>query len=345
MTQKPTTTAASDAAPSQAKAPGNGIAPLLLIAAAVLAMTLLGFGIYRAAQFGTYTALSAGGAALAATLAAAGVAAAILHTSRAGATLSDTVEALRVGVHEATVAIRRVEDNTLISERGKQVAYRDRDREAVRRAIEEDLMKGDYASARQLADEFEKAFGYKNEAERFREEIRRRLDDHRGHEIGDATSRVDDLCEAERWSDAYAEADRLIAKYDNEMRVRLLRTRIEEKRQQRKLALVNQFRSAHQRGDAEAGAALLKRLDAYLTPDEGRQLESEAREVFKERLLKLKEQYSECMHKREFSEALRLGGIIKRDYPNSQLAKEVSEHEPRLREKAGIEPAEEPAPI
>ncbi len=334
---------------SDAQGTGRGAAPWVSTLALLLGLALLGYGIYRLVQFGDYAIAAAGVLAVVIALAASAVVSAVLHAARQQAAVSeravDTTRELRNSVGAVVSAAQKVAENTRISERGKQVAYRDRDREVVRRAIEEDLLKGDYASARLLADEFEKAFGYRNEAERFREEIRRRLDDARGHEIGDATSRVDDLCDAERWSDAFAEADRLINKYDNDMRVRLLRTKIEERRQQRKVDLVSQFRDAHSSGDADRGSDLLKQLDAYLTPDEGRQLQDEAREVFRDKLMKLKERYSEAIHSRDFSEALRLGGIIRRDYPNSTLAKEVSGMEARLREKVGVAPEEEPAPI
>jgi hypothetical protein len=292
--------------------------------------------------------LAAGIAATVAAVAGSAIVVAVrrLGTSSTSSTTDEKISTLVATVDKLAKSVGMVERNTGLSERALRVAHRDQDRDAVRHAIEEDLLKEDYASARRLADEFEAAFGYKQEAERFREQIRRRLEDARGREIGDATKRVDELCTDERWSDAFAESDRLAGRFGGDMRVRLLRTRVEERRQQRKVELVREFHDARDRNDPEGAAAMIRRLDPYLTPDEGRQLEEEAREVFRGQLLKLKERYSAAVHGREFEEALRLGGIIKRDFPNSQLAKEVTQHTPRLREAAGMEPEEqEVAPV
>jgi hypothetical protein len=339
---------ASTAGPSK-HSKSSILGPALLGFALLGSIVLLAYGGKRASDHGDYGFLLAGLVATVIALTAAGLATLLASIAKSLAESStgsiSGLERLAADVRRATQKLSDLDEHALISERAKQVAYRRQDREAVRKAIEEDLLTGDYASARQLADEFEGAFGYKLEADRFREEIRRRIEDARGHEIGEATGRVEQLCDEERWADAYAESDRLITKYDNDMRVKLLRTRIEERRQQLKVELVKMFHEAREQHDADAGAELLKRLDPYLTPEEGRQLEQEAREVFRDKLLSLKERYSQSMHGRDFSEVLRLGTIIRRDYPNSKLAKEVAQHEPRIREKAGLAPEEEAAPI
>ncbi|MEM1013661.1 MAG: hypothetical protein AAGI46_15745 [Planctomycetota bacterium] len=350
MTQQPQPEPADTAPPKPGRSGVSGTIGSLLLGLAVAgSILLLLFGVKRAQEFQVYDFLLTGMLAVAVSLSAAGIGVWLRTLRRtidnAAARLGDHVASQNDNLASAASSLVKLDDHSLVSERAKLVAYRKQDREAVRRAIEEDLLAGDYASARQLADEFENAFGYKHEADRFREEIRRRIEDARGHEIGEATGRVDELCDQERWADAFAESDRLISKYDNDMRVRLIRTRIEERRQGRKVELVKQFHAARERGDADAGSDLLKQLDAYLTPDEGRQLEAQAREVFKEKLMQLKDRFSAALHEKDFSEALRLGTIIRRDYPNSKLAREVAEHEPRIRERAGMAPEDEPAPI
>ncbi len=336
-------------APTPASGGSGGAGGLLLGAAVVGSTVLLLFGVQRAQKYEVYDFLLVGMLATAISLSAAGLGLMMKRLARTmdhlGIGIGESLSPVRDRMETVANSLSRLDDNSLISERAKQVAYRKQDREAVRKAIEEDLLASDYASARQLAEEFENAFGYKHEADRFRDEIRRRIDDVRGHEIGEATGRVEELCDQERWADAFAESDRLIAKYDNDMRVRLIRTRIEERRQGRKVELVKQFHVARERHDADAGSDLLKKLDAYLTPDEGRQLEQQAREVFRDKLMSLKEKFSAALQERDYSEALRLGTIIRRDYPNSKLAREVAEHEPKIRERAGMAPEDEPAPI
>ena len=120
------------------------------------------------------------------------------------------------------------------------------------------------------------------------------------------------------------------------MDAKLLRTRIEERRQNKKVELVQKFHESVDRKDVDESASLIRRLDSYLTPEEGRQLAEAARSVFKDRLMRLREQFSRAMQDKDYSEAIRVGEIIKRDFPNSQLAKEVRDHEPRVREAAGV---------
>ena len=343
-----TTTTAADAPSRTSRRRGPGfLAPLLLGIALGGSLALLGVGVAIALDGGGRLVFCAGAVATAVVLSAAALASVLVRdgAGRAADGIAERVEAavtpLREEVRRATERLGEVADHTKISDRAKRVAYRDGDREAVRRAVEEDLVRGDYASARLLADEFEKSFGYKREAEGFREEIRRRVEGARTHEIDDARHKIDRLCDAEQWPAANAEADRLITKYGGDMQVRLLRTRVEERRQQRKVELVERFHDLHNTGDAEGAADVLKQLDAYLTPGEGRELENEAREVFRVRLLRLKDRYTAAMREHDYEEALRVGGLIRRDYPNSQLAKEAEQAEPRLREAAGMGPAEE----
>ena len=85
---------------------------------------------------------------------------------------------------------------------------------------------------------------------------------------------------------------------------------------------------------------VLRRLDMYLTPEEGQQLAETAKEVFRGRLKRLKDQFTQAMHQHDFLEALRLGEVIKNEFPNSKLAQEVRDHQPKLREAAGVEPEE-----
>ena len=199
----------------------------------------------------------------------------------------------------------------------------------------------DYRSgARTLIDEMEKAFGYSAEADRFREEIRGRIATEREREIQEARLTIDRLSREERWVDAIKSADRLIGKYGGDIEVRLLRTRIEERRQTRKIELVQAFHDARTKPDPDLAMDLLRQLDTYLTPEEGQQLADSAREVFKGRLLGLRDQFMQAMHGHDFSEAIRIGELIKRDFPNSKLAQEVKAHEPRLREAAGVAPEE-----
>ena len=323
---------------------GDAMMTAMFVLLFLLSLGLLGWGIYLAARGQTWAVLAAGAVSTVAVLLAWPIARHLAAASSAAAALSDRLEdelrPMRHALDQCVRVMRNVEQNSLISERAKRVAYREKDREAIRRAIEEDLQRGDYAGARTLIDEMEKAFGYSAEADRFREEIRGRIATEREREIQEARLTIDRLSREERWVDAIKSADRLIGKYGGDIEVRLLRTRIEERRQTRKIELVQAFHDARTKPDPDLAMDLLRQLDTYLTPEEGQQLADSAREVFKGRLLGLRDQFMQAMHGHDFSEAIRIGELIKRDFPNSKLAQEVKAHEPRLREAAGVAPEE-----
>ncbi len=323
---------------------GDASTTAMFVLLFLLSLGVLGWGIYLAARQNNWAVLPAGVMATVLVLVAWPIAR-HLATSAAAArglseSLSDELRPMRHALDQSLRTLKAVEQNSLISERAKRVAYREQERDAVRRAIEEDLLADDFAGARSLIDEMEKSFGYTAEAERFRDQIRNRLAGEREREIDSAKDEIDRLSRDERWPEAFQAAEKLVQKYGGDMEIRLLRTRIEERRQNRKVQLVQQFHEARQKPDPDEAMELLRRLDTYLTPDEGQQLADSAREVFRGRLLRLRDQFTQAMHDHDFVEAIRIGEIIKRDFPNSKLAQEVKAHEPRLREAAGVEPEE-----
>ena len=319
---------------------GDGLGSAVFVLLFLLALGLIAWGIYLAAKGVTWSVLAGGAVSAVAVLSAFAVTRALAGVADALGGLNDQLDdALRPIRHNTDATVRSlkvVESNSAISERAKRVAYREKDRDAMRHAIEEDLLKADYAGARRLADEMEKSFGYVEEAERVREEVRNRMAGERERELSDARAGIDRLCKEEKWVDAFTLSDRVIRRFGADMDAKLLRTRIEERRQNKKVELVQQFHAAVERKDVDEAADLIRRLDPYLTPDEGQQLAEAAREVFKNRLLRLREQFATAMQQHDYSEAIRVGEIIKRDFPNSQLAKEVKNHEPRIREAAGV---------
>ena len=60
------------------------------------------------------------------------------------------------------------------------------------------------------------------------------------------------------------------------------------------------------------------------------------RGVFKDKLNSLRASFSMAVHDQHWNEASRIGEIIIRDFPNTQMAKEVREKMDALRERAGI---------
>src|SRR6476469_3608587 len=74
-------------------------------------------------------------------------------------------------LQQISVMLNVMSDQQTLSDRAKQVAFRDKDRDALRRAIKEDLARRDFEAALVLVDEMERMFGYKQEAAAYRQEI------------------------------------------------------------------------------------------------------------------------------------------------------------------------------
>jgi hypothetical protein len=63
-----------------------------------------------------------------------------------------------------------------------------------------------------------------------------------------------------------------------------------------------------------------------------------ARRIFKHKLENLRTQFSLAVQDHNWSEAIRLGDIIIRDFPNTQMAKECRDAMPSLQQRAqGLE--------
>jgi hypothetical protein len=77
-------------------------------------------------------------------------------------------------LEQVCLLLTEVTENQLISDRTKAVAFREKDRDTVRRAVQEEMSKQDWEAALRLVNDLESVFGYKGEADRFREEIRSR---------------------------------------------------------------------------------------------------------------------------------------------------------------------------
>ena len=242
-------------------------------------------------------------------------------------TLNDRLQAMSVVLNE-------INETQLLSDRAKAVAYREKDREALRRAIREDLAKRDYEAAMVLANEMESLFGYKQEAMKFREEVFRHQEEVFRRQINEGLGVIDRHCRAEAWSDALREAERLMALHKGDPQVMSLPQDIENRRQNHKKQLVDSFHDALQRKDNDGAIEILKKLDLYLTRAEADAMQDTVRNLFKEKINDLRTQFALAVQDHRWQESVRIGEMIVRDFPNSGIAREVKEKLETLRKRA-----------
>ena len=232
----------------------------------------------------------------------------------------------------------RVSESQLLSDRAKSVAFREKDRDAIRRAINEEMGRGEWEAAFALADQFEQAFGSKTEADRFRSEINARREDDVRRQVGDVAAVIDRHIRNEQWTAAVREAEKLRERFPNNEQVTGLPTEIERRRQSHKQQLLQSWHEAVARHDVDGSIEILRQLDSYLTPAEAESMQDTARSVFREKLNNLVAQFGTTIREHRWAEAVRVGEQIQAEFPNSRAAQEVKEKMEMLRQRAN-EPA------
>jgi hypothetical protein len=243
-------------------------------------------------------------------------------------------------MQEISVLLNLMGEQQLLSDRAKAVAFREKDRDALRRAIREEMSNKDWEAALVLAHDMEASFGYRQEAIRFREEVAALRQEDIRKAIAEGVGVIDRHCRGELWADAQREAERLMQLYPDQPQAQQLPKEIEQRRQLHKQQLTDSWHEAVARKDVDGAIEILKKLDIYLTPAEAETMQETARSVFKAKLDSLKGQFTAAVQDHNWTEAVRLGEMISRDFPNTRLAQEVRDTMEALRGRAGMaEPA------
>ncbi|HEY1684035.1 MAG TPA: hypothetical protein VGG19_04680 [Tepidisphaeraceae bacterium] len=311
-----------------------GIAWLYLIPLA-LAVILLLVGAYVARTGGGWSLLASGVACVVIVLSALPIAMALgqghMHARRR---LDEIMQMHETRLRDLTVILNIISEQQLLSDRARSVAYREKDREALRRAIQDEITSRDFEAALSLVNDMESAFGYKQEAERFRQDIVSRRDEINRQAIGQCSATIERLCREENWDAAGTEAMRAAALYPSDAAAIALGTQVKEKKSAHKKQLLDSWRDSLSRKDVDGSIEILKRLDAYLTASEAAEIQEDARNVFRQRLKELTDQFGAAVHEEKIPQAISLGETIMRDFPNTRIAQEIRERMDVLKQRA-----------
>lgn len=321
-----------------AKNPNNpqaaSVSPVYFIAL-LLAVVVTAFGFYYALHDRGVALLAAGAVSIIAVLVTWPLAAALVATRCENQTQNGAISGtLTERLEQIATLLTMISEQQLLSDRAKAVAFREKDRAALRRAIREEMAAKDWDAALVLANEMATQFGYTAEAAVLKVEINNNRTDVVRKQVTDAMSQIDQHTRAERWSQALRQAEQLLEVYPNDEQVKHLAHEIENRRQGHKRQLNESFREAVARNDVDGSIEILKRLDSYLTPVEAEAMQETVRKLFKERLNNLKNQFSQAVHEEHWGEAIRIGETISTDFPNSRIALEVRDMMDTLRQRA-----------
>ncbi len=127
-------------------------------------------------------------------------------------------------------------ENSMLSDHAKRVLFRERELGLLRRAIDQDIGRGDYDAAITLCDEMANQFGYRKEAEAFRSTIDRARDEHYEAQVDTALTRLDALLTDRDWAAAHHEASRIRRLYPDshiidDLDGRIMRARAEHRKE------------------------------------------------------------------------------------------------------------------
>ncbi len=305
-------------------------------AALVVALVVFGFGSYLAAHQRGFELLSAGVLSVLAVLVTWPIAVSMAASQKSAEQERVVVtHLLSDRLHQVAQLLTTLSEQQLLSDRAKSVAYREKDRQALRSAIREEMNAKDWDAALVLANEMEAQFGYKQEAAVLRAEINSNRTEVIARQIAEAAATIDEHIRLERWSPAMREAEQIIQIYPNEERAKRLPQEIESRRQAHKRLLLESWRDAVARNDIDGSIEILKKVDPYLTPAEAASMQETARGIFRERLNQLRDKFARAVHDENWGEAVRLGELIMSEHPNSRLALEVKDTMDTLKQRAG----------
>ena len=231
-------------------------------------------------------------------------------------------------------AMERLAEEQALSDDARRVLNRRRERDILCRAIEEDISREDWDAAAVLVKELAERFGYRQEAEEFRQ----RIDHSRARttelKVSDAVRKLDALIVRKQWDEATAEAARITRVYAESPRVEGLRHRVERARGQFKADLERRFLHAAKDGRAEEAHDLLKELDSYLTEAEAEPYQEVARGVIGKARENLGVQFKLAVQDKDWARAAGVGERIIKDFPNTRMAEEIRGLIDGVRERA-----------
>ena len=255
-----------------------------------------------------------------------------------GCSFRDAMTPVYERLEQFSVMMNEMSEQQLLSEQAKTVAYREKDREALRRAIKEDLAKKDWEAALVLVDEMDNRFGYKQEAERIRTEITQQFDEHIRRQVNASRQVIERYTSNQQWAAAQREADRMVAQFPTNEDSQRLSTEIETRRSAYRDGLLTTYNEQIGKKDIDGAIATVRQLDFYLTPSEASGMQDSVRNLFRDKQAQLRDAFADAVHKTDWTAAYRIGEIIVRDFPNTQMAKEVRDKMDMLRQNAGQPP-------
>ncbi len=241
-----------------------------------------------------------------------------------GAQASGSVDqVLNDRLEELVRTMERLGDQQTLSDDARRVLNRRGERDLLRKAIEEDIVVEDWDAAMILVKELAERFGYRIDAEEFRDRIERARFETVDRRVTAAIASLDAMIGARRWDEARAEAGRISRLYPDSSKCEGLRHRVEKNRTEYKQELERMFLHAAGEDRIDEAMDLLKELDHYLSEAEAEPFKEVARGVIGRARENLGVQFKLAVQDKQWQTANIVGERILKEFPNSRMAEEI----------------------
>jgi hypothetical protein len=227
------------------------------------------------------------------------------------------------GVGALAREVAQLSEQAALSDDARRVLNRRRERQLLRDAIIQDIEAEDWDAAMVLVKELAERFGYRADAEEFRQQIEHARFETVQRRVDEAIAHLDALIVQRHWDQGLVEAARIGRLYPDTPRVDGLRHRVEQARHAYKVDLERRFLHAAQEERIDEAMDLLRELDAYLTEAEAGPFREVARGVIGKARENLGVQFKLALQDRRWNDAAGVGERIIEQFPNSRMAQEV----------------------
>lgn len=251
-----------------------------------------------------------------------------------GDELTIELDRIRTQVRSANESLATLNELVVLSDDARRVLNRRKERELLCRAIEDDIEIEDWDAGLVMVRELAERFGYRAEAEAFREKIEAARSQTQDRDVQEAVARLDQLIADRQWGAALKEAARISRVYHDAAQVEGLRHRVIRARDHYKYEIERRFLHAAQEDRIEEAMELLHEMDQYLSEPEAAQYREVARGVIGKARDNLGVQFKLAVNDKAWDRAADVGQRIIEEFPNSRMATEVRSMIDQIRDRA-----------
>ena len=248
---------------------------------------------------------------------------------RNGARLEQIAELLE----KSRSSLIQITQSVRLSEATRAMVFRDADKQSLREAVFDKLQQQDFEGTEKMIDEIAQRPEYTELTEQLRTESANYRNATAAERVNQVIRHIEKLLENHEWAKASIQIERLIRENPDSEKIKALRQKLIDKKQERKKILLTAWDDAIVRQDTDRSIEILRELDMYLTPNEGLALREAARDVFKTKLHNLGVQFSLAVSEQHWARAMQTGQLIIKSFPNSRMAQEIRERWSVLEQK------------